>query len=99
MQTRNAAKGFCPVITGVTVLQNPFRLDVTGQNFFLDPGAEVKIDGVSPPDSIRKNTREIIVKKGAALKAMVPKGQAVCITVESEYPGTSYKSPCYTFTR
>ena len=92
----------CPIIESVKILQNPFRLDVTGRNYEVDfLGAVVKINGVRVPNEMPKNSRQIIAKKGAALKAMLPKGQPVCITVESLYPADSplYRSSCFTFTR
>jgi|GEM_PF-3702073 len=85
----------CPVIRSVTVLQNPFRLDIKGFGFVAD--SWVEINGISVPALNRKYGYEFIAKKGSALKAMVPKGQAVCVTVNGDW-GT-YKSNCFMFTR
>lgn len=85
----------CPVITSVGVLTNPFRLDIRGLGFVAD--SWVRIDGVMVPELNRKYGYQFIAKKGAPLKAMLPKGQVVCITVEGNWG--NYKSSCFTFKR
>jgi hypothetical protein len=85
----------CPVIQSVSVLHNPFRLDIRGFGFVAD--SSVQINGVWVPALNQKYWNQFIAKKGSALKAMVPKGQAVCVTVNGLW-GT-YKSDCFMFTR
>jgi hypothetical protein len=85
----------CPVIQSVSVLHNPFRLDIRGFGFVAD--SSVQINGVWVPALNQKYWNQFIAKKGSALKAMVPKGQAVCVTVNGLW-GT-YKSDCFVFTR
>lgn len=73
-----------PVITDIKKMQNPFRLKIIGYNFH--PGCVVKINAVVV-QSAYKSSDKIIVKKGEVLKALLPKGQAVQITVENTDDG------------
>ena len=81
-------------ISSVSKLRSPFRLSLTGGGFL--PGAWVYINGASVPGVSFKGPSNLKVKGGAALKAMLPKGQPVCITVMNPNGGTT---PCYTYTR
>lgn len=86
----------CPVIYSVTILPSPFRLDVRG--FGLLGGTTVYIDGKPVPGSRNLNNYELIAKGGSALKAMLPKGQPVCLQVQAlSYP--AYQSDCFMFRR
>lgn len=98
---------FCPLISRVNKLQNPFRLEILGQGFFplndYYNTLEVTIDGVKVPQTSVKSTERIIIKKDTALKNILPKGVPACIQVRvlnyhgEEHP--SYKSNCFYFTR
>ncbi len=68
-----------PVITSVQHLGNPFRLRVLGSNFH--PGCILRINGNPAPATSFKNNGKLVAKGGAALKAMVPAGVLVQITV------------------
>jgi hypothetical protein len=81
-------------ISSVSKMGSPFRLSLTGGGFL--PGAWVYINGASVPGVAFKGPSNLKVKGGAALKAMLPKGQPVCITVVNPNGGTT---PCYTYTR
>ena len=70
----------------------PFRLVVRGERF--TGWAEVCIDGVPAPKTKVKTTTKLIAKKGKALKALVPKGRTVAITVEDDRGG---RSPEFSF--
>lgn len=70
-----------PLITAVKKIKNPFRLKVIGSNF--TNGAQVLINGVPVPNTKYKSSYCLVAKKGAALKAMVPKGVTVTITVKN----------------
>ncbi len=85
--------------TSISVIQvnkmgNPFRLAVTGGGFL--PGAWVYIDGAQVPAVAYKGSSRLVAKGGAALKAMVPLGVPVCVTVVNPNGGTT---PCYTYIR
>ncbi|MGC8723272.1 MAG: PKD domain-containing protein [Acidobacteriota bacterium] len=82
-----------PIVTNVQKMLNPFRLKIVGQGFIT--GCQVLIDGVAVPATYKSGT-VLIAKKGAALKAMVPKGVAVCVTVTN--PG-GLQSACFSYTR
>jgi len=73
-----------PVITDIRKMQDPFRLKILGYNFH--PGCVVKINEVVV-ESAYKSPNKIIVKKGGVLKALLPKGVAVQITVENTDDG------------
>ncbi len=81
-------------ISSVSKLGSPFRLSLTGGGFL--PGAWVYINGASVPGVSYKGPSNLKAKGGAALKAMLPLGQPVCITVVNPNGGTT---PCYTYTR
>ncbi len=83
-----------PVITSVSKAGSPFRLKVLGSHFLA--GCVVKIDGQAVPQTKFKNDGKLVAKKGRMLKAMVPKGQTVTITVVNPDGGTSTGYP---FTR
>lgn len=68
-----------PLISSVTKKGYPFKLIIMGENFH--PNCVVRIDGVNVPETVFKNANKIVAKGGSALKAMVPVGQTVQITV------------------
>jgi hypothetical protein len=65
-------------VTGVTIQPNPFRLEVLGVGF--QEGCAVEIDAAAVPRTIYKDAARVIAK-GEGLKAMVPKGIEVALTV------------------
>lgn len=81
-------------VTSVSKAGSPFRLFVYGAGFA--PGAWVYLDGVAVPRVVFKGQGLLVAKGGTALKAMVPRGRPVCVTVVN--PGGA-TSACYTFTR
>lgn len=76
-----------PTVSGVKKMQNPFRLKVLGTLF--QSGAKVLIGGSEVPQTTYKNAETLVAKKGSALKAMVPKGQAISIQVQNPDGGIS----------
>jgi len=77
-----------PMLTGKIKRQkHPFRLKVFGAN--LEPGCKVLINGSPAPYSAYKTTSVVVAKRGGALKAMLPKGVPVSITVLNPDGGTS----------
>lgn len=84
-----------PVITSVVKATYPnvpsFRLRIYGSNF--KPGCVVKINGATVPITTYKDSTYVVAKKGAALKAMCPKGVTVNITVENPDGGVSAAFP------
>jgi PKD repeat protein len=77
-----------PILLGRVIKHGgPFRLKIFG-NYF-QPGCVVKIDGVAVPQSKFKGSTAVVAKKGSALKAMVPKGMSVVITVTNPDGGVS----------
>jgi hypothetical protein len=66
-------------IITVQAVGSPFRLFVSGAGFL--PGAIIYIDGVPVPITVYKAGTLLVAKGGAALKAMVPRGQWVTISV------------------
>ena len=72
-----------PGIQSVKVLPDPFRLKLKGWNF--EAGAEVRVNGQGVPHTHYKgkdqNNRTRLTASGAGLKALVPKGEAVTLTV------------------
>lgn len=70
-----------PVISSVQSRANPFRLTVAGTGF--QQGAHVSINGSPAPETTIVSATEITVGKGAALKALLPKGQAVEVRVSN----------------
>lgn len=61
-----------PVITSMTKLGSPFRINVAGSN--LQQGIKVYINGTLWPTVTWKTTSNIKIKGGSALKLLVPKG-------------------------
>ena len=76
-----------PGVMNVKPLQNPFRLKLTGWNF--QDGSVGFINGVQVPSSAFKGTEaktrqtRMDFGGGSRLKAMLPKGQAVTITIQN----------------
>ncbi|HPA26927.1 MAG TPA: hypothetical protein PK747_08155 [Acidobacteriota bacterium] len=87
-----------PAVLSVQKASNPFRLKLTGWNF--QQGSEVYVNGVKAGKVMIKGTdsynRTKIVVKGSDFKALLPKGQPVCITVKNP---DGHESDCFTFTR
>ncbi len=84
-----------PGITGVTALVGPpFQLKITGTDF--QSGFTVTLDGAAPPQVIFKSPTKILLGGGKTLKAMLPKGTAVCVDVHNPDGGDS---DCFTYTR
>lgn len=83
-----------PAISIIGKLADPFGLKVSGSNFYS--GAVVKINGQPIPQTVYKSSVKLLAKGGATLKAMLPKGTSVCVTVENPDGGFSQ---CYPFTR
>lgn len=81
-------------IVTVQPVGSPFRLFVSGAGFL--PGASVYIDGVAAPMTVYKAGTLLVAKGGAALKAMVPKG--VWVTISVVNPGGT-SSTGYDFMR
>lgn len=71
----------------VQALSGPFRLKVYGGGFA--PGCVVKINGVNAPLTEYKNSTLLQVKGGALLKALLPKGVPVLVTVVNPDGGLS----------
>ena len=84
-----------PVITSVTKAGAPFRLKILGSNFHSN--CTVYIDGVPVPQVTYKNATKLVAKGGSSLKAMVPKGVTVQVTVKNNDDGGM--SNVYPFTR
>ncbi len=61
-----------PVVTSMTKLGSPFRINVAGSN--LQQGIKVDINGTLWSTVTWKTTGNIKIKGGASLKALVPKG-------------------------
>ncbi len=87
-----------PAVIYAQKAANPFRLKITGWNF--QQGGEVYVNGVKAGKVAFKGTnsynRTKIVVKGSDFKALLPKGQPVCITVKNP---DGHESGCFTFTR
>jgi len=84
-----------PVLTTALKKTGPFRVKVRGNNFH--PGAQVLVNGTPVPETRRRSDTELVARGGAALKALLPKGQAVSLTVlNPDDGGTSAPLP---FTR
>jgi PKD repeat protein len=84
-----------PDIASVKALPGPpFTLKVTGADF--QAGCVVTIDGQPVPEVLFKSSTALVLKGGAALKAMVPKAVTVCISVTNPDGGTS---GCFTYVR
>lgn len=74
-------------ISSVSRKGDPFRLVIEGTGFVQ--GCTVKIDGTAAPKTSFKSDDRLVAKGGSSLKAMVPKGHRVTITVEDEAGGSS----------
>ena len=74
-----------PSISSVAKLSSPFRLKVTGGNFH--GGCTIKVDGTAVPQTVFKSSTSLQATGGAALKALVPKGRTVQITVTNNEDG------------
>ena len=74
-----------PAISSVAKAGNPFRLKVYGTNFHQ--GCTVKVNGTAVPQTLLKNSGFLIAKGGGALKAMVPRGTSVWVTVTNNDDG------------
>ncbi|MGA9751411.1 MAG: PKD domain-containing protein [Acidobacteriota bacterium] len=74
-----------PAITSIKKMGSPFRLKIMGSNFHSD--CTVKINGAAVPQTRYKNPGLVLAKKGSALKAMVPKGTTVQVTVTNNDDG------------
>jgi|GEM_PF-2978799 len=84
-----------PVLASALKKTGPFRLKVRGSNFH--PGAQVLVNGTPVPETRRRSDTELVARGGAALKALLPKGQTVSLTVlNPDDGGTSAPLP---FTR
>ncbi len=84
-----------PIITRLIKLRGPFRLKIRGENFH--PNSTIKIDGVPVPETKYKNGTKVVAKRGSSLKAMVPKGQTVQITITNNDDGGT--SAAFSYTR
>ncbi len=82
-----------PTIASVKKATNPFRLIIMGTGF--QNNCKVKINNVEVPTTAFKSSTKVVAK-GKGLKNMVPKGQAVTITVVNPDGGVSNE---YTYTR
>jgi hypothetical protein len=90
-----AASAQPPSIASVRKAGNPFRLIVEGADFH--PSALVFIDGTQAPSVQVKKPTKIVAKGGKALKAMVPEGATVTVTVQN--PDDGGVSAPFSFTR
>ena len=89
------------IITAVTKLSSPFRLELTGWNF--QDGSVAFINGVQAPSSTLRepippspHQMKMVIGRGNQLKALLPKGQPVCITIQNP---DGQQSDCFAFTR
>ena len=83
-----------PTVTAIGKLSNPFRLKITGTNFL--PGLSVTIGNETTPwpgVTVKSDTK-LILKKGAGLKALFPKGLPVSIRIA--YPDGTEGTASYT---
>lgn len=78
-------------ITGAKKKGNPFRIVLTGSRFTNQ--CTVAVDGAAVPASSFKAESKLVAKGGTALKAMVPKGKLVTLTVSDGAGGTSAPFP------
>ena len=74
-----------PQVGAVVAVSNPFRLKIFGYNFH--PGCTVKIDGSPVPSTKYKRGSLAVAKSSAALKAIVPVGVQVQVTVTNNDDG------------
>ncbi len=84
-----------PALNGqVQAKKGPFRVRVFGLGFMR--GSTVYINNVAVPHSVAKGTTLVVAKGGKALKAMIPPGVPVILTVKNPDGGESLS---VTFTR
>jgi hypothetical protein len=83
-----------PVVTAIKKYTNAFRLKLNGTNFHTN--CTIKINGVAVPVTDYKQSTKLFAKGGASLKAMVPKGVTVQITVVNNDDGISSLGLPYT---
>ena len=83
-----------PQVTTVKALQSPFRLKVSGANF--QAGAAIKVNGQAVPETSFTSSSQLVAKKGDALKALVPKGTQVCVSVTNPDGGVKV---CFAYVR
>ena len=83
-----------PVISGIRKLGSPFRLAIAGSLFHSQ--CTVKINGTAVPITTLRRDGTLLARQGKALKAMVPKGAAVSVTVTNN--DESSTSVPFTFT-
>lgn len=83
-----------PVVISVKKATLPFRLKVIGTGF--DPLSVILINGLTVPITKYKSPSYLVAKKGASLKAMVPKGVTVKIKVRNPDGSESNE---YSYTR
>lgn len=71
-----------PTLDGTNfVLKNPFRVKFYGTGFKI--GAKLYINGIQAPITKVLNSTTVIAKGGPALKALLPKGVPVLVTLEN----------------
>jgi hypothetical protein len=89
--------GVPPAITSIKKVTSPppLKLKITGSNF--QQGCVIKINGQAVPLTQYKSNSLIKAKGGATLKAMLPKGVPVVVTVVNTDQGLT--SEGFTFTR
>ncbi len=77
-----------PALNGqVQAKEGPFRVRVFGLGFMR--GSTVYINNVAVPHSVAKGTTLVVAKGGKALKAMIPPGVPVILTVKNPDGGES----------
>jgi len=74
-----------PVVSGVVKATDPFRLKISGTNFHSN--CTVMVNGSPVPSQVWKSSTQVNAKGGSALKAMLPKGVTVQITVKNNDDG------------
>lgn len=82
-----------PTVTGIQKMGPPFRLIAKGNN--LQNGIHVLINGTQWTNTAWKSTTKIVIKGGAALKAVIPKNTPVTLTFVN--PDGGMASPLYAF--
>ena len=91
--SQNVVVGYSIVVSGAQWLSDPARLKVSGSGF--DQSCQVKIGGVAVRQTVFKGATLLVAKEGG-MKAMVPKGATVQITVVS---ADGRSSAPFSFTR
>ena len=91
--SKSVAVGYSVAIASVSSSANPVRLMVAGSGF--ESGCTVLIGGAAVPKTQFKSG-DLVVTKGSGLKAMVPKGVPVQVTVRD--PDGRESAP-YSYTR